>query len=82
MDILLWLEHSALAEAIRLSFYPHIQIVHILGFSVAFGCIFAFDLRLLGYGRQFSIVDTATLLLRFTHLGFVIAVVSGFSTLR
>ncbi len=78
MSILLWLEQSTLAQTVRQSLYPLIQIVHILGFSVAFGCVFAFDLRLLGYYRQFSIIDAATFLLRFTHLGFGVALVSGF----
>ena len=78
MDILQWLEQSTLAQTVRHPLYPLIQIVHILGFSVAFGCVFAFDLRLLGYGRQFLIVDTANFLLRFVHLGFAVALVSGF----
>lgn len=78
MDALLWLEQSALAQTVRESLYPLLQIAHILGFSVAFGCVFAFDLRLLGYYPQFAIVDTAQFLLRFTHWGFAIAVVSGF----
>jgi hypothetical protein len=78
MDILHWLEYSALAQIVRHPLYPLIQIVHILGFSVAFGCVFAFDLRLLGYCRQFSIVDAANFLLRFAHLGFAVAFVSGF----
>lgn len=78
MDALLWLEQSALAQTIRLSWYPLIQVVHILGFSVAFGCVFAFDLRLLGYYRQFSIEDTARFLLRFIHIGFAVAFGSGF----
>lgn len=78
MDTLLWLEQSALAQMVRESLYPLIQIAHILGFSVAFGCVFVFDLRLLGYYQQFSIVNTADFLLHFTHAGFAIALISGF----
>lgn len=78
MESLLWLEQSALAEVVRQSLYPLIQIVHILGFSIAFGCVFVFDLRLLGYCHQFSIVDAAIFILRFTHLGFIVALASGF----
>jgi hypothetical protein len=78
VETLLWLEQSALAQVVRESWYPLIQIAHILGFSVAFGCVFMFDLRLLGYYRQFSIVDTAKFLLRFTHFGFGVAFLSGF----
>lgn len=78
MNMLNWLEQSALAETVRQSLYPWIQIVHILSFSIAFGCVFAFDLRLLGYYPQFSIVETATFLLRLTHIGFSVALASGF----
>jgi hypothetical protein len=78
VDTLLWLEQSALAQMVRESLYPLIQIAHILGFSIAFGCVFVFDLRLLGYYQQFSIVDAANFLLRFTHAGFAVALISGF----
>ena len=47
---LVWLETSALAEAMRqwTWLYPGVEIVHIVGFVVLVGAAIMFDLRLLG----------------------------------
>lgn len=75
----LWLEDSALAIAIRqwIWLYPIVEVIHIAGFSVLFGTIVMFDLRLLGFSRQISVVDLAQHLLPWTYGSFAIAILSG-----
>lgn len=58
--------------------YPWLEVVHILGFSVLFGCVTVFDLRLLGYYRRLSIADAVQYFLRLTHISFLAVAVSGF----
>lgn len=76
MNILEWLEYSAIGELTR-QIYPWIEVMHILGFSVLVGCITIFDLRLLGYYRRLSIADSAIYLLRLARMSFVVVAVSG-----
>lgn len=76
MNILEWLEYSAIGELAR-QIYPWLEVMHILGFSVLIGCITIFDLRLLGYYRRLSIADGAIYLLRLARISFVVVAVSG-----
>ncbi|WP_438556056.1 DUF6644 family protein [Chroococcidiopsis sp.] len=77
MNILEWLEYSAIGETAR-QFYPWLEVMHILGFSMLIGCITIFDLRLLGYYRRLSIADGVLYLLRLARMSFIVAAVSGF----
>lgn len=56
-----WLEETSLAEAIRGTayLYPMLESVHIIGIALLIGPAAAFDLRLLGLGRQALRVTTA-----------------------
>ncbi|WP_406020644.1 hypothetical protein OH802_17920 [Nocardioides sp. NBC_00850] len=75
-----WLEETSLAEAIRGTayLYPMLESVHIIGIALLIGPAAAFDLRLLGLGRQALRVTTAAKhLLPLSHLGFMIAAVTG-----
>jgi hypothetical protein len=79
-DVLTWFEAGPLAEAIRGTayLYPVLESLHIIGIALLIGPAAAFDLRLLGLGRQTVRVTTAAgLLLPLSRLGFVIAVVTG-----
>ncbi len=76
---LIWLEESALAEAVRGSTwgYPIIETVHILGFVVLVGAAFMFDLRLLGVSRSLPVTGMARHLLRYSRIGALVVVPSG-----
>lgn len=76
MNILEWLEYSAIGELAR-QIYPWLEVMHILGFSILVGCITIFDLRLLGYYRRLSIADGAIYLLPLAQMSFVVVAVSG-----
>jgi hypothetical protein len=75
------LQTSALADWVRLTplVIPWVNAVHVLGVALLFGTLAIVDLRLLGWasvGWRFNTV--ATSLLKFTWIGFVLAVGSGF----
>ncbi|PAZ16137.1 hypothetical protein CLM62_10210 [Streptomyces sp. SA15] len=75
-----WLEDSWFSEVVRGTayLYPVLESVHIIGIALLIGPAAAFDLRLLGLGRRTLRVTTAAHhLLRLSHLGFVIAAVTG-----
>ncbi len=76
---LMWLEHSALAVAMRnwIWLYPIVEIVHILGIVLLAGSAFMFDLRLLGLSRHVRVTDMARHLLPRARLGLAIVVPSG-----
>jgi len=61
-----WLNDSALGAAMRgdLWLYPMVEVVHILGFSVLFGAVLMFDLRVLGLSKSIEV----TALARHLHL--------------
>lgn len=75
----LWLEQSALSQAIRqwVWLYPAIECLHLLGLALVVGSIALFDLRLLGFSRQIWITDLAQHLLPWAYLGFAIAATTG-----
>jgi hypothetical protein len=77
MNSLDWLENSAIGETVR-QVYPWIEVIHILGFSLLFGSVTIFDLRLLGYYPNLSIADGARYFLRLARMSFVAVAVSGF----
>lgn len=77
MNTLEWLEYSAIGEVVR-QVYPWIEVIHILGFSVLFGSITIFDLRLLGYCCHLSIADAVRYFLRLAQISFLVVTVSGF----
>jgi uncharacterized membrane protein len=77
MNTLEWLEYSAIGEFVR-QVYPWIEAIHILSFSLLFGCITVFDLRLLGYYRRLSITDGVRYLLGLAQLSFLAVAISGF----
>jgi Family of unknown function (DUF6644) len=76
---LVWLETSALALAMRQSFwlYPLVEIVHIVGFTILVGAAFMFDLRLLGVGRHLSVRAMARHLLNPSRAAAFLVVPSG-----
>lgn len=82
--ILSHLQASPLGEAVRNAEYLYavLESAHVLGIGLLVGPAFAFDLRLLGLGRQFvSVPGAARHLLPVSHLGFAIAIISGFGLL-
>ncbi|WP_458114247.1 hypothetical protein M1D88_09340 [Arthrobacter sp. R1-13] len=79
-EILSWLEDGWLAEAVRGTdyLYPVLGSLHIIGIALLIGPAAAFDLRLLGLGRQTLRVTTAANhLLPLSQLGFMIAAATG-----
>ena len=61
----LWLEHSALGEYARHSWwlYPLCGVVHLIGLGLLVGSILAVDLRLLGIARRLDLSAAARQLL-------------------
>lgn len=74
------LQESMLGHTMRASpfLYPTAEILHILGFILLVGPIIALDLRVLGLGRQISLVPMSKLLLSISRLGFLLAISMGF----
>jgi hypothetical protein len=77
--VLVWLETSALAVAMRqwAWLYPIVEILHILGFVVLVGAAFMFDLRLLGLSRPLPVSGLARHLLRWARASVLVIVPSG-----
>jgi hypothetical protein len=78
MDLLLWLDRSGLAQLVRQSLYPFIQIVHITSFAVLVGAVAIFDLRLLGYFPKLPVFEMAKSLLPLARHSFGFVTLSGF----
>ncbi len=77
---LMTLQNSALGQTMRSAefVYPVVEAFHILGIALLVGPAFAFDLRLLGFGRTFASVRTsARCLLPLSRVGVAIAVGTG-----
>jgi hypothetical protein len=73
-----------LGEAVRATpfLYPVLEASHILGIAVLVGPAFAFDLRLLGVGRDLVPISTAArYLLPVSHVGLVVALATGLALL-
>jgi len=76
---LAWIEHSALATAMRqeLWLYPSVEILHIWGFVMLVGTIAILDLRLLGLSRQIPVRLLARHLLPWTLGALIVIVPTG-----
>jgi hypothetical protein len=73
------LEDTSLAVAIRKSIwmYPALEILHIAGIIILIGPAFMFDLRLLGFSKNISILSLANFLLTWSKRGLVLVIPSG-----
>jgi hypothetical protein len=58
-------------------FMPMVETIHYTGHILLFGCILLFDARLLGLAPKLSISQLERLTVRFSILGFLIAIISG-----
>ncbi|MGW4027609.1 DUF6644 family protein [Streptomyces sp. NPDC005009] len=79
-DFFSWLERSSLGETVRTTpmVYSSLESVHILGIALLVGPALAFDLRLLGVGRQvLPVTAAARHLLPLSRFGLVLAVATG-----
>lgn len=79
-DFFSWLERSGLGETVRTTpmMYSSLESVHILGIALLVGPALAFDLRLLGVGRQMLPVTAAARhLLPLSRFGLALAVATG-----
>lgn len=80
VELLTWLEGSALGEAMRglgVWTYGILNLCHVFGIATLFGAITVLDLRLLGVWRRVPLSHIATPVLPLTMIGFVLAVLSG-----
>ena len=78
MDFLVWLESSAVADAIRTSIwmYPAFETGHYIGLSFLVGGIMLIDLRVLGVARSLPLRSMIGLL-PWVWAGFIINVITG-----
>jgi hypothetical protein len=77
-DLLVWLESTAIANAIRTSvwMYPAFETAHYIGLSFLVGGIMLIDLRVLGVARSLPLRSMIGLL-PWVWVGFIINVTSG-----
>ncbi|CAB3797943.1 hypothetical protein [Pararobbsia alpina] len=73
------LEASSMAAWLRGSMwaYPFVNLVHLFGLTLLIGPIALLDLRLLGLGRRFSLVDVSATLTPWAVAGLLMLFVSG-----
>jgi hypothetical protein len=78
MELLPWMEGTALAELVRTVpwVYPAVETAHYVGLAFLVGGIMLIDLRLLGFAKSLPI-GAMIGLLRWVWVGFVINVTSG-----
>ena len=78
MEFLVWLEHTAIANAIRTTpwMYPTFETLHYVGLSMLVGGIMLIDLRVLGFARHLSLKSMIGLL-PFVWVGFIINATTG-----
>lgn len=78
MELLEWLEGTAIADAIRTIpwLYPMFETMHYVGLSLLVGGILLIDLRTLGFARVLPLRGMIGLL-PFVWVGFIINVVTG-----
>ncbi len=78
MELLVWLENTSIANAIRTIpwLYPAFETGHYIGLSLLVGGILLIDLRVLGMARGLPLKSMIGLL-PFVWAGFVINVVTG-----
>ncbi|MDH3420234.1 MAG: hypothetical protein OEQ25_11975 [Gammaproteobacteria bacterium] len=80
LELLTWLEGSALGEAMRgmgVWTYGVVNLVHVLGVSTLFGSILVLDLRLLGLWPGIPLRTVATPTLPLAAAGLTLAFLSG-----
>lgn len=80
VEVLTWLEGSALGHAIRGSgvwTYGLLNLAHILGIATLFGSILVLDLRLLGLWQQVPLAALARPVVPVAAVGFCLAASSG-----
>ncbi|MFK7829382.1 MAG: DUF6644 family protein [Congregibacter sp.] len=81
-EAMLWLEGSALAEALRglgVWTYGIVNLVHILGIGTLFGAVVILDLRLMGAWSSISVASIARPTVPLAVCGFFVAICSGIS---
>jgi hypothetical protein len=78
MDFLVWLENTAIADAIRTIpwLYPMFETGHYIGLSLLVGGIMLIDLRVLGMARGLPLRGMIGLL-PFVWAGFIINLLTG-----
>jgi hypothetical protein len=81
-DWLSWLQQSALAGAMRESgwLYPAAEILHIVAFVVALGCLLVLDFRLIGLGRRIAFDQVAGALLPWAIGAFCLTIPPAFGS--
>jgi hypothetical protein len=80
LDLLAWIEASALGQAIRgagVWSYGVVNLVHILGVATLFGSVLILDLKLLGLFDRAPLAIVAVPTVPLAVAGFVLAVASG-----
>lgn len=74
-----WLEHTALATAVRegVWLYPAVETAHVLAVATLFGAIALLDARILGASRALPLDALARHALRPAYAAFAVLVVTG-----
>jgi hypothetical protein len=82
-DWLSWLQQSAPAETIRDSawLFPTAEILHIIAFVVAIGCLLVLDFRLIGLGRRIAFDEVAGAFLPWAIGAFCLTIPTGIALL-
>ena len=57
--------------------YPMVEVVHIIGFSVLFGSVLMFDLRVLGLSKDIAVTALARHLLTWSIAALLLVVPAG-----
>ena len=80
MELLTWLEASALGQAVRgagVWSYAVINLMHLLGVATLFGSVLILDLKLMGLFPRAPLSALSVPTVRLAALGFAIAAASG-----
>lgn len=80
LELMAWLEASALAEFLRglgIWTYGLLNLAHILGISTLFGAVLLLDLKLLGLWRSIPAASLIRPIVPLAAVGFVLAAASG-----
>lgn len=80
LDILTWLESSALAEFLRglgIWTYGLVNLAHILGIASLFGAVLVLDLRMMGAWRSIPMATLVRPTVPIAACGFLLAATSG-----
>ena len=73
------LEHSGVGTWMRSAelAYPVVNVLHLLGLTLLIGPMLLLDLRLMGFGRRFSLPDVSAVLTPLSIIGILILALSG-----